>query len=111
MVLGVLVGAVDMVGEEGAAVTALLPIRSEHEVVDDQGAAPVEQVGQGFPAVRPFEGVDLVDTDPGQRPPLGAEPVPFTGKGLFLAQQLLAGMQPFFAGNHGVLVDFHVALS
>ncbi|MCY1403490.1 hypothetical protein D9M71_186740 [compost metagenome] len=109
--LEVLVGPVDVVGEEGAAGATFLPVGAEHEVVDDQGAATVEQVGQGFPAVRPFEGVDLVDTDPGQRPPLGAEPVPFTGKGLFLAQQLLAGMQPFFAGNHGVLVDFHVALS
>ena len=37
-------GAVDMVGHERAARAALLPIRSEHEVVDNQLAASGEEI-------------------------------------------------------------------
>ncbi|MNT14070.1 hypothetical protein D3C72_1490610 [compost metagenome] len=105
--LEVLVGAVDMVGEEGAARAPLLPAGAEHEMVDDQGAAAIEQVGQALAPARPFEVVRRVDAHPGQRAALGAEPVALAGEGLLLAQQRLAGLQPFFAGYHRVIVDVH----
>ena len=39
------VGAVEMIGEEGATRTAFLPVRAEHEMVDDELASAVEQLG------------------------------------------------------------------
>ncbi|MNH24152.1 hypothetical protein D3C79_840700 [compost metagenome] len=107
VVLEVLIGTVDMVGEEGAARATLLPAGAEHEVVDDQGAAAVEQIGQALAPVRPFECIGRVDADPRQRTAFGAEPVALMGEGFLLAQQGLAGLQPFLAGHHRVIVDVH----
>src|SRR5947208_2615205 len=42
-------GAIEMVGHEGATRAALLPIRSEHEVVDNQLAASGEEVSKCDP--------------------------------------------------------------
>jgi hypothetical protein len=44
-----------------AADAAFLPSRPEHEVLDEKLAAPGEQVGKCFPAVRPLENIGLVD--------------------------------------------------
>ena len=57
-------GAVEMVGQERAARAALLPARTEHEVIDDQLAAAVEQVGQRLLATGSVEHIGLVDLDP-----------------------------------------------
>ena len=62
-----------MVGHERAARATLLPIRSEHEVVDDQLAAPVEEVGERDLALGRVENVILLDLHPGQLAPLGAQ--------------------------------------
>src|SRR6516165_9424590 len=63
--------AVDMVGSKRAADTAFLPAGAEHEMLDYQLAAPVEQVNQGLLAVRPVEHVGLFDLDVRQLAPLG----------------------------------------
>src|SRR5690606_41992592 len=49
---------------------ALIPVRSEHEMVDQQLAAPIEQIGKVFPPRRRIEHVILVDLHPRQGLPL-----------------------------------------
>ena len=51
--------AVKMVGHKRAARASLFPVGMEHEVVDDQLAAPGEEIGQGFPAIWAVEGISL----------------------------------------------------
>src|SRR6266536_560569 len=80
--------AIDVIELERAPDAALAPVRAEHEMLDDQLAAPAEQVGQRLRAARPVEGVILFDLYPGQCPPLGAEPIAQPGELLFLAQEL-----------------------
>ena len=94
---------VEVVGEVGAALAALLPARREHEVVDDQLAAPGEQVGQGLPAVGAVEPVGLIDTLPGQLPAPRAEAVAPAGELLLLGQQRRARGQPLLVGYDLVL--------
>jgi len=62
--------AVEVVGQERAAGAALVPVRSEHEVIDDQLAAAVEQVCERAAARRRGERVALVEPRPRQRPAL-----------------------------------------
>jgi hypothetical protein len=40
--------AIGMVHHEGATGAAFVPLRAEHEVVDDELAPAVEQVGKSF---------------------------------------------------------------
>ena len=58
--------AVEGVGPERAARAALGPVGSEHEVVDEQLAAAVEQLAQRAGTVSPVEAIVLVDVHPGQ---------------------------------------------
>ena len=82
---------------ERAADAAFRPVRAEHEVLDDELAAPVEQVGERLLAVRAVEHVVLLDLDPGQRATFGAQLVAQAGEFLFLAQEFLACGKPFVA--------------
>jgi hypothetical protein len=77
-----------MIELERAADASLAPVRSEHEMLDDQLAASAEQIGEGFLPVRPIEDIGLLDLDPRQCPPLAAELVAQAGELLFLAQKL-----------------------
>src|SRR5690606_12324954 len=103
------VGAVEVVGEERAAVAAFLPAGAVHEVVDDQLAVAAEQLGERLAAVGAVELIGLVDPDPGQRTALGAELVALAGEGLFPQQVLAARAQPFFPRYHAGLLQFDVA--
>src|SRR5581483_9559286 len=60
--------AVDVVGHVRAARAALFRARRQHEVLDQELPAAVEQIAERLPAVRPVEGVLFVDTNPGQLP-------------------------------------------
>src|SRR6266542_1077650 len=104
--------AVNMVGHERAAWTAFLPIRSEHEVVNDQLAASGEQLGERYLAPRRIEVVVLLKLHPRQLAPLGAQLVAQPGEFFLLPQQLLAGRDPFLArrnfGFLGQCVGLHV---
>jgi hypothetical protein len=73
---------IEAVGPEGAAGAALLPVGPEHEVVDEQLAAPVEQVRQGARAVGIVEAVLLLDRYPG-------EPAPRLGQRVTTAVEVL----------------------
>ena len=53
-----------MVGHERTTRAALLPIRPEHEVVNDQLAASVEKVGERFFAGGRVKDVVLLDFHP-----------------------------------------------
>ena len=60
--------------------------RSEHEVVDDELAATIEQIEQARPAVRAFEPVVLVDPHHRQPAALCGQRVSRTGRCLFLRE-------------------------
>ena len=50
-------GAVEMVGEIRAAGAAFLPARAKHEMVDDELALAIEELGERLLAVRRVENV------------------------------------------------------
>ena len=68
-----------------------------HEVIDHELAAAVEEVGERLLALRPLERIGLVDPDPGQLAPLGAQIIAQAREFLLLAQMLLARGKPFVA--------------
>jgi hypothetical protein len=74
--------AIGVIHVEGAAGAAFLPVRTKHEVIDDELASPVEQVGERFLAARRIEDIVLFDFDPGKLAALG-------GNGVALARELL----------------------
>src|SRR5437870_9401096 len=100
------VGAVDMIGQERAARALLVPLRTEHEVIDDQMAAPVEEVGERLLAVRPRQHVGLFDLDPGQLAALSAQFIAQPGEFLLLDQVLLSRSEPLLSGNY--LMPLHL---
>ena len=71
-------------------------------MLDQQLAAALEQIGQGLPAARPVEQIVLVDLDPGQRAPLGAQPVAGQREFLLLGKMGFARGEPLLALDDGV---------
>ena len=57
---------VEVVGPEGAALAADIVFGSEHEVVDDELALVLEELGERLLALRAFEDVVLLDPLPRQ---------------------------------------------
>ena len=80
--------AVDMIGQKRAAFAALLPSRSEHEMVDNQLAASIEQVGQPLLSVRAIELVLFVNLDHRQPATFGADRI-----SLMICQFLVLGAE------------------
>jgi hypothetical protein len=80
----------DVVGEERAGRAALIPVRVEHEVVDQQLATVLEQIQQAGRAVPALEPVLLADLGHRQPAPLGAQRVALLGELLLPRQQLPA---------------------
>src|SRR3712207_2129669 len=101
--LEVLPRRVDVVGDEGAARADVIRTGRQHEVVDGELAAAAEQVTERACALGPFEGLGLLDLDPGQPPALGAERVEFVGHGALLGEKRLAGLKPLLARNDRVV--------
>src|SRR6266852_332611 len=87
--------AVEVVCPERATRASLFPVRTEHEVIDDQLRTPRKEVGQRLFAVRSFENVLLVHSLPRQFAPLLTKLVTQSSKFLFLCQKLLARADPF----------------
>src|SRR5262249_59322333 len=67
---------VEIVGPEGAGLAARLPIRREHEVIDDELGLAGEEVRQALPARGPLEVIGLLHALPGQLAPRPAQLVP-----------------------------------
>src|SRR3981081_3104749 len=84
-----------VVGPEGAAFASFLPIRTEHEMLDDELPVSGKELRQALLPVRPLENVLLVDADPGQIASLRAQLIAQPGEFLFLRQVLLARLDPF----------------
>ena len=88
-----------MVGDEGAGRASLLPLRVEHEVVDDQLTPAIEQIEKRAAAARPVERVVLFDPHHRQLATLGALRVTLAAPLLLLDEQLLSCAQPRVSGH------------
>jgi len=86
-----------MIRQERAADAALFPVRAEHEVVDDQLAASVEQIGECFCALRRVERIGLVDLHPRQFAAFAREFVARAHVGFLLGEERPAGREPFLS--------------
>ena len=67
--------AVRVIHVERAARAPFLPVRTEHEVIDDQLAFAGEQLGKGFLAAGRIEDIVLFDFHPGKLAALGSNSV------------------------------------
>src|SRR5690242_14692933 len=85
---------VDDIRAGGAALVLPIGREPEHEMVDDELALLVEQIGERATSVRSLEHVFLLDRHHGQFATLGAQCVALTGQLLFLDEQPLAGGGP-----------------
>src|SRR5919202_2284120 len=85
---------VEVVRDRGADGAAGLVRRAEHEVVDEQLGAPVEQLGERLGALLGLEAVLLLDRHPGKFPPLLRQLVVAAGELLLLREQLIARRLP-----------------
>src|SRR5215216_5948610 len=103
MVLEVRQGPVEAVRRVRAAHTARLrpavDRRAEHEVVDEQLRAPVEELGEGLRAFVGLEAVVLVDTHPRKVSPLARQLVTAARERLLALEQLLARRKPVLTGS------------
>jgi hypothetical protein len=77
-----------------APVASLILVGTEHEVVDEQLSAALEQIEQGRLAVRALEDVGLVDENPRQPAAVGGERIACARGFLFPGEQLVASRLP-----------------
>ena len=96
---------VRVVHVEGAAGAGLLPLRTEHEVINNELAFAVEEIGERFLAARGFENVIRFDFDPGQLAPLRGHSVTLARELLLAGQQFFAGHEPFLSRNDFRVID------
>src|SRR4029450_6875593 len=87
----------DVVDLEGAPHALTNLTGSHHEMLDEELAASVEQIGQCHLALRRVEDVLLLDLHPGQRTALGGQSVARPRQLLLLRHERLASSEPFFA--------------
>src|SRR4051794_8637163 len=90
----------DLVDEHAAAVAALVLIRPEHEVVEDQLAPALEQVRERDLPLRPLELVALLDLRPRQPPAIRGELVAPPRQLLLLCPETPLRGLPFLCGHH-----------
>jgi hypothetical protein len=95
MVFQMLNGAVQVVGEKRAADATFFPAWAEHEVINNQLAAALKEVGKRFFAVPSLEGILLLNLFPRQVAALPAQLITQMGKFLFLAEKFLSCGCPF----------------
>src|SRR5579862_836303 len=95
-------GAVKVIGDKRAAKAGGVPVRREHQVVDEQLAAAFEKFSQSFSAGGRIVVIVLFDFDPGQCAALGGERVAIAQVPFLFGQQFLAGGEPRFARNDRV---------
>ncbi|MCY1241870.1 hypothetical protein D9M72_547950 [compost metagenome] len=84
----------EVVDQEGAAGAAGLPGGAEHEMVDNELTATVEQFGQRLAPGHRVENVGLFHFHPGQSQPGGIDLVACVGVFLFKREQCFARFQP-----------------
>jgi hypothetical protein len=96
-------GRVERVSGEGAARTAVGRIRAEHEVIDEQLGAPVEELGERLGAGFSVEGVFGLDWNPRQRLALLGKLIAELRQLLLALEQLAPRDQPLLPGSDLVL--------
>src|SRR6266446_6575511 len=97
--------AFDMVDVKRTADATRLPSGSEHEMLYQQLATALEEIGQRLRSVRALEDVVLLDANPGQIAPLGVDLVPQPGEFFLFLQEFRAGNEPLVAGNNRVMFE------
>src|SRR5207237_9263034 len=75
--------------------SALLSLRSKHEVINDQLAFPAEEVAERLLSARSIENIFLLHFLPGQFAAFPAQLIAQTGEFLLLSQEFLACRNPF----------------
>ena len=103
--------AVEAVGRRRAGRTSALVIRAEHEVVDHQLRAAVEQLRQRSSPVCGLEHVLLLDRHPGKVPTLPGKLIPESCELLLALEQLRARREPLLACADAMTRHYAVSLS
>src|SRR5215469_4889063 len=91
---------VKRVCQERTARTSLFPSRTEHEVIHNQLAPPVEKIGQRFFPIHGLEYILLLDFFPGHFAALPAQLVAQPGELFFLREQFLSRGKPLRRADH-----------
>ena len=91
--------------------TSGVPLRAEHEVIDDELASIFEKVSQLLLSFRPLEDVFLLHFDPRELAALPAQIVAQTREFLFFRQKRLAITHPLLARDDRMFRDFTCHLS
>src|SRR5579872_4758249 len=106
--------AVVTVRPERTAFAADIPIRAEHEVMDDELGSPGKQISQSLLARWAVENVRLLDEFPWQSTPLAAQFVPQAREFFLLCKERFARSDPLVVRDYGMIFAFavlsHVAL-
>src|SRR6267143_5514780 len=103
------VGAVEVIGQVRATLATFLPPRPEHEMVDDQLAASVEEISQCLFAVRSIECILLVYLGPRQLPAMPTQFITQTGQFLLAREQILSRHKPLRFGYDSRMIHlFHL---
>src|ERR1700688_3948203 len=99
-----------MIGQEGAARAARGPAGAQHEMIEYELAATLEQIGQSPLSFGRVEAVLLLDLYPWKRQALGVEPITQVRGFLFFQQQRCPRGQPFFLGYDWMILHVHVSV-
>src|SRR5437660_5482103 len=83
-----------MIGQVGTTFATLFPARAEHEMINNQLAASLEQIGQRLFSVWSVEEILLLDLDHRQFAPRRTKRVALATELLFSRQQILPRDQP-----------------
>src|SRR5437763_4391269 len=86
--------AVKMIGQIGAAFATLFPARTEHEMINNQLAAALEQISQRLFSVWAIKHIFLLDLDHREFAASGTKRVALARELLFPRQQILPSDQP-----------------
>src|SRR5262249_55392560 len=89
--------AVEIVGPEGARLASFLPVRTKHEVIDDELGAPFKKIGERASAIWPFKSIGFLDSLPGQGHSAARQRITLTRELLLRGKQLEARVEPIFA--------------
>ena len=92
-----------VITQHRANLASLVPIRIEHEVIDNQLGILSEEVAQRLLPSRPLKGVGLIDLLPRQVATQLGKFVPQLRSRFFFFQKLEPRLKPLFAGNYRVV--------
>lgn len=86
-----------MISDERAAFAHMIGSRRQHEVIDRELAAALEQIRKRAFALRSFEHVRLLDFDPGKPTTFGAKRIELVRYGFLLEEERPAGGKPLLS--------------